>query len=214
MKESFWHNKWDKNEIGFHESEVNSLLIKHFKKLNLEKGNRVFIPLCGKTLDIHWLLKSGYKVVGAELSKLAVNQLFKSLGVEPNISIKGKLEHYQAKNIDIFIGNIFNISKEIMGSVDAVYDRAALVALPQETRNEYANHLVDITGKAPQLLICYEYEQNMMQGPPFSICNVGVKQHYAELYNLKFIESKSIIEGFKGKAKVAETAWLLQNTSP
>lgn len=211
MKESFWYDKWNKNDVGFHENEVNPLLIKHFKKLNLVKDSRIFLPLCGKTLDIYWLLTSGYKVVGAELSQFAVSQLFKELGIEPEISIKGELEHYQAKNIDIFVGNIFNISKEMIGSVDAVYDRAALVALPPKLRNQYANHLLKLTDKAPQLLICYEYEQKVMQGPPFSICNEGIKQHYAGHYNFNFIESKNIKGGLKGKVTASETVWLLQN---
>ncbi len=54
MQGNCWLQKWEKNEIGFHESEANPLLVEHFKELSLAKGSRIFLPLCGKTLDIAW----------------------------------------------------------------------------------------------------------------------------------------------------------------
>ena len=167
MDASFWHQRWGENDIAFHQSEANPLLVKYFKALSLAEGSRVFLPLCGKTLDIPWLLSSGYRVAGAELSKIAIEQLFTTLGVEPKISGVGEVDHYSAKNIDIFVGDIFRLSSKILGLVDAIYDRAALVALPEEMRNRYAAHLTRITHKAPQLLICYEYDPISMAGPPF-----------------------------------------------
>ncbi|MEB3192179.1 MAG: thiopurine S-methyltransferase [Snowella sp.] len=169
METSFWHQKWGKNDIAFHKNEVNPLLVKYFKQLSLANGSRVFLPLCGKTLDIAWLLANGYRIAGAELSKIAIAQLFRELGVKPQISQIGEIEHYSAQNIDIFVGDIFHLSSKILGVVDAVYDRAAVVALPAAMRNRYTAHLMEITYKAPQLLICYEYDQSLMAGPPFSI---------------------------------------------
>src|SRR6185295_6383505 len=103
MNANFWHERWGKNDIAFHEKEANPLLIKYFEKLSLEKGSRVFLPLCGKTRDISWLLSNGYRIAGAELSKLAIEQLFTDLGVSPKISRVGEIDHYNAKNIDIFV---------------------------------------------------------------------------------------------------------------
>lgn len=105
MDADFWHRKWANNEIGFHEAMVNALLVKHFPALALEENRRVFLPLCGKTLDIHWLLSNGYRVVGAELSKLAVDQLFAELGVEPTVSSCGLTERYSSLNLDILVGS-------------------------------------------------------------------------------------------------------------
>src|ERR1051326_7863500 len=119
MEPSFWHQRWDKNEIAFHESQANPVLVSHFNELSLAKGSRVFLPLCGKTLDISWLLSSGFRVVGAELSKLAIEQLFTRLGVQPEISRVGEIDHYRAENIDIFVGDIFNLSRKKIGSVNA-----------------------------------------------------------------------------------------------
>ena len=156
MDASFWHQKWADNNIAFHNSEVNPLLVKHFEALALEKGDRIFVPLCGKTLDIAWLLSKGYRVAGAELSKVAIEQLFAELGVEPDVTEQGEMTRYSATDIDIFVGTIFALSHERLGAVDAVYDRAALVALPGEMRDRYTTHLTEIINKAPQLLISYD----------------------------------------------------------
>jgi thiopurine S-methyltransferase len=135
MDIDFWHQKWEKNEIAFHESKPNPVLVTYFKELKLVEDSRVFLPLCGKTLDIAWLLSKGYRVAGAELSKLAIEHLFIGLGLEPKISKFGNVSRYSATNIDIFVGDIFDLSHEVLGRVDAIYDRAALIALPKERRN-------------------------------------------------------------------------------
>ncbi|MGZ8152756.1 MAG: thiopurine S-methyltransferase [Methylococcaceae bacterium] len=210
MEASFWRQKWEQGDIGFHESEANPLLIEHFEKLNPPKGSRVFLPLCGKTRDFAWLLACGYRVVGAELSELAINELFKELGLEPEISKEGELTRYSAKDIDILVGDIFDVSAEYLGPINAIYDRAALVALPAGVREQYTAHLMNISGVAPQLLITFEYNQLLIDGPPFSVNEDEVKQHYGAIYQLKSAESKNVAGGLKGKVAATETAWLLQ----
>ncbi len=211
MQASFWHQRWEENDIGFHESEANSLLRRYFENLNLAKGSRVFLPLCGKTQDLAWLLANGYRVVGAELSELAISQLFREIGIEPAVSRIGALIHYQATDIDIFVGDIFDLSTATLGPVDAVYDRAALVALPENMRNRYTTHLMKITDTAPQLLICYEYDQRQMDGPPFSITTEEVRRHYGDSYHVTLVESQRVPGDLKGQVAAMETAWLLQN---
>lgn len=211
MDSDFWHQKWEQNNIGFHQSTPNALLVNNFSKLSLEKGSRVFLPLCGKTLDVAWFISNGYRVAGAELSEKAIEQLFAELGVKPKISAAGKIKRYSEKHIDIFVGDIFDVSGEILGPVDAVYDRAALVALPENMRNRYAMHITKITKKAPQLLLCFEYDQSLVQGPPFSIKGEEVKKHYGHNYDLTLIESLNVVGGFKGKYTASENAWLLKS---
>ncbi len=210
MDTQFWIQKWEKNEIAFHGSETNPLLLKYFNELSLTKGSRVFLPLCGKTLDIAWLLSEGCRVAGAELSQLAITQLFAELGIKPSISQVGALKRYQGKNIDIFVGNLFDLSKEILGPVDAVYDRAALVALPEETRKQYTAHLRVIAKTAKQLLLTYEYDQSVREGPPFSISNEEVHQHYKDSYTIKLLESVAVAGGLKGEYPATEHVWLLE----
>ncbi len=210
MDANFWQEKWKRGDIAFHQSEANPFLADHFGKLNLAPGSRVLLPLCGKTRDAAWLLARGYRVVGAELSELAVGELFTELGVEPAIFRVGKLTRYRAKDIDMLMGDIFDVTAEILEPVDAIYDRAALVALPARVRELYTAHLVNITDAAPQLLISYEYDQLLIDGPPFSVNEKEVRRHYGATYQVKSVESKNVEGGLKGKVPSTETAWLLK----
>jgi len=209
MDPSFWHQKWEKNEIAFHESKANPLLVKHFNELSVAMGSRVFVPLCGKTRDISWLLSNGYRVAGAELSQIAIEQLFMELGLQPEISTGGEIEQWSAKNLDIFVGDMFALSRKGLGRVDAIYDRAALVAFPEDMRHRYTAHLTGMTGKAPQLLVCYDYDQSVMQGPPFSIRNEEVHRHYADTYEVTLMASTEVSGGLKGACPAKENVWLL-----
>ncbi len=210
MDANFWHQKWQRGEIAFHEQEANPFLTDHFEKLNLVPGSRVFLPLCGKTRDAAWLLAHGYRVVGAELSEIAVNDLFAELGVEPEISKVGKLVRYSAEDIDILVGDIFDVTAGHLGPINAIYDRAALVALPARMREKYTSHLMTITDAAPQLLICLAYNQLLLEGPPFSVNEDEVDQHYGAAYQVMSVESRNVAGGLKGKVASTETAWLLQ----
>lgn len=210
MDANFWHRKWETNETAFHELETNPLLVKYFEELSLPKGSRVFLPLCGKTLDIHWLLSRGYCVVGSELSEVAVDQLFSELGIELKITAINQISRYSSNNIDIFVGDIFSLSRNVLGQIDAIYDRAALVALPVPMREQYASHLIEIASRAPQLLITYVYDQGLLNGPPFSVSNEEVCQHYQQSYVPKLLASAEIKGGLKGKCAAAENVWLLK----
>ena len=209
MDPNFWHKRWEKNEIGFHQSAVNVLLSDHFSGLSLPQTSCVFVPLCGKTRDIAWLLSQGHRVVGVELSKLAVEELFVDLGVAPKISVQGELLRYSAPGVEIFVGNIFELSGDLLGRVDAIYDRAALVAFPAEMRGRYGAHVAAITQLAPQFLICFEYDQAVMNGPPFSIDRQKVHDVYGAHYQIEPITNRDVAGGLKGKCPAQETVWHL-----
>ena len=209
MDPNFWHKRWEKNEIGFHQSAVNVLLSDHFSGLSLPQTSRVFVPLCGKTRDIAWLLSQGHRVVGVELSKLAVEELFVDLGFAPKISVQGELLRYSAPGLEIFVGDIFELSGDLLGRVDAIYDRAALVAFPTEMRGRYGAHVAAITQLAPQFLICFEYDQAVMNGPPFSIDRQKVHDVYGAHYQIEPITNRDVAGGLKGKCPAQETVWHL-----
>lgn len=209
MEADFWHSKWERGEIGFHQSRVNPLLAAHFGKLNLPRGARVLLPLCGKTLDIAWLLDRAYRVVGVELSALAVDELFEQLALKPEITTRGDLTRYSAGDLELLVGDIFAVSAEHLGEVDAIYDRAALVALPAETRPRYAGHLGQVSASAPQLLITFEYDQRQMAGPPFSVDQDELARLYDSAYRLQPVGRREVENGLKGKVAATEIAWLL-----
>jgi len=209
MEASFWQNRWQTNQTGWHESAVNPLLITHFPSLNIPPGGRVLVPLCGKSLDLGWLLSHGYAVAGAELSELAVTQLFAELGMEARISKVGKHRLFCGEKIDIFVGDLFDLSREILGPVGAVYDRAALVALPKAMRERYTAHLKTITALAPQLVIGYEYDQTAVEGPPFSVTADELHRYYSDSYSLTPLARVEVPGGLKGKCPATEHIWRL-----
>jgi len=209
MEASFWHNLWEKNLTGWHLDSANPFLIEFFSRLELSSSSRVFIPLCGKTIDIKWILDKGYRVAGAELNENAIKELFISLSLKPIIKKIGKFKLYSAENIDIFVGDIFDLSKETLGDIDAIYDRAALVALPKEMRLQYVSLLKNIAKSKPKLLINYEYEQKLYGGPPFSIAKKEIEEHYGELYTIKLLKSFKIEDGPFKELMAYENIWLL-----
>ncbi|GAD00787.1 thiopurine S-methyltransferase [Agarivorans albus] len=209
MHEQFWHQKWEKDEIGFHEGEVNRFLYEYFNALKLAAGARVFVPLCGKTRDIAWLLDNGMRVVGVELSEHAIKQLFAELNLEPKVESLADGLHYTSANIDIFVANIFCLNSELLGEVDAIYDRGALVALPEDIRTRYAQTLPILTNNAPQLVVTYNYEQSQYSGPPFALAESEIERLYASIYALKKLASRQETEGFAKGIDVENAVWLL-----
>ena len=148
-------------------------------------------------------------MVGVELSEIAIEQLFEDLDTTPVISEQAGFRRYSADFIDIFVGDVFGITGDLLGTVHAIYDRAALVALPEEMRQRYARHLIHVTKKAPQLLLSFDYDQTVMPGPPFSVSEDEINRHYASTYTVQLLERTSIEGGLKGKCPATESAWLL-----
>ncbi|GGG97913.1 thiopurine S-methyltransferase [Silvibacterium dinghuense] len=210
MQEAFWQDRWKNNQIGFHTPQANPLLVRHFGQLQMPAPARVFIPLCGKSLDMHWLLSQGHRVAGAELSPIAVAQFFEELGREPRVTAMGSLQRYDAEGVSIFQGSIFDLTPEMLGPVDMVYDRAALVAFPEEMRDRYVPHLLRLTDSAPQLLICFEYDQVCDDGPPFSVDETEVRRLYPAAAEQRLLERQEVAGGLKGKCPAMEAVWRLR----
>lgn len=210
MEHDFWHQKWEKCEIGFHQAEANSMLVRHLSRLDLPPDAQVFLPLCGKTLDIGWLLGQGYRVIGSELSAIAIRQLFEDLRMVPDVSQVGPFSRYDAEGIAVFVGDFFNLTREMIGPVDAVYDRAALVALPEDMRGAYAAHMAEITDCAMQFLLSFEYDQSRLNPPPFSVGGDELRHLYGARYVLSEIDRGDVKGGLKGVCPAEEVAWFLR----
>ncbi|MAZ89618.1 MAG: thiopurine S-methyltransferase [Cellvibrionaceae bacterium] len=210
MKADFWRQRWQLGEIDFHESQANPALVDNIDQLKLAPNARLFLPLCGKTLDIAWLLGRGYQVVGIELSVLAIEELFVELGLTPTITSHGWLTHYHADKIDIWVGDVFELTREQLGNVNAVYDRGALVALPLDMRKRYAAHIIDITKAAAQLLVTYQYDQALYAGPPFSLSQQELTQHYAASYQRTRLQQSNVSDGLKGRVDAVMEVWRLE----
>lgn len=169
MTPDFWIERWQKGEIGFHQEAGNDLLQKHWPSLGVTSDCKVFVPLCGKSRDMAWLAGQGHRVVGVELSPLAVDDFFREQGIEAGTRVVGKFMVRSAGPITIWCGDIFDLPAEAVRDVGAVYDRAALVAFPSSLQTRYAEKLVEILpSAAPILLISLSYPDGQITGPPFS----------------------------------------------
>ncbi len=212
MDQDFWLARWQNNQIGFHEGVPNALLVSQLATLGLPAAARIFVPLCGKSQDMHWLRAQGFRVVGVELSRLAVEQFFAERGLTPVVSPAGRLERFEADGVTLFVGDIFDLDRDTLSAVDAIYDRAALVALPAPLRQRYAAHLIELTDSAPQLLVTFEYDQTCRPGPPFSVMEAEVREYYGAAYRLKRAEIREVQGGFKGVVAAQESVWLMRQS--
>lgn len=195
MQKEFWQQKWESNQIGFNQDSPNALLIQYIGSLSLKSGDRVFVPLCGKSIDMLWLLSQGFEVVGVELSSIACDAFFSENNIRVNAIRTGNFVVYRSKGITIFCGDFFNLTKEILGKVDAVFDRAALIALPPDLQQRYVNFIISLLEpNTPVLLIAGTYNQNEMSGPPFSIDEYRVKELYGEHFSIKLLCNRTAEE--------------------
>jgi thiopurine S-methyltransferase len=215
MKKEFWHERWEKSEIGFHQDEINPHLRQHFLNLHHARDGKVFVPLCGKSLDMMWLRQQGCNVIGVELSSIAAEDFFNENGLQASQSNIGKFEHYQAGGVQILCGDFFDLRQQDLANVSAVYDRASLVALPPDMRKRYAQHLVNILQPAIQiLLITFDYPQIEMQGPPFAVSIKEVESLYSKYADIRTLAQEDVLAQnprFKqrGLSRIEENVLLL-----
>lgn len=195
MEADFWIERWEKGEIGFHRSDVHDFLPKYWQSLDLEKGGTVFVPLCGKSRDMLWLAEQGHRVLGVELSPLAVDAFFRGLGLDAEVRPAGALAVWSAGPYTIWCGDIFALPSEVMNDVAAVYDRAALVAFPASLQARYAELLGrQIPPAAPLFITSLTYSKEEMTGPPFSTPRAQVEALFGADYEIGVAEVRDGLE--------------------
>ena len=170
MHADFWHERWQRNQIGFHQDGVNPYLPTYWPALDAGQGARVFVPLCGKTVDMRWLRSQGHTVLGVEISPLAVQAFFAEHDLPATVREVGRFRVYEADGICIYCGDFFDLTPGDLAGVRAVFDRASLVAFPPDMRSRYAAHMQALLAPGSRvLLVAFDYPQHEMQGPPFSV---------------------------------------------
>jgi thiopurine S-methyltransferase len=191
MQPEFWHNKWAANQIGFHLPEVNPYLQRHWAA---PATARVLVPLCGKSLDLSWLAGRGHQVFGVELSEKAVEDFFNEHQVQPQISAKGAFKVYRGDAIELWCGDFFALTADDVADCAALYDRAALIALPAPMRERYAAHLQQILAQGVQgLLITLDYDQAQMPGPPFAVADEEVQRLLGDVWQMQVLEEQDVL---------------------
>ncbi len=196
MDEEFWHRRWARNEIGFHLSEVNPYLRQFWSELPVSAGARVLVPLCGKSLDMVWLVEQGFSVLGVELSQRAVEDFFAEQDLVADVSSEGAFRVYRAGALEIRCGDFFSLSRDDVSGCQALYDRAALIALPAAMRARYVDHLARIVSSGCHgLLVTLDYEQDQMPGPPFAVSDREVQDALGPDWRVKLLVEEDVLEG-------------------
>jgi thiopurine S-methyltransferase len=194
MHAEFWQARWSRSEIGFHLAEVNPYLQQYWPTLGLTDGARVLVPLCGKSLDLAWLAGQGYQVVGVELAQRAVEDFFAEHKLQPVVSEVGAFRLYRAGAVEIYCGDFFALTAQHLAGCTALYDRAALIALPPEMRARYVSHLTQVLPSGSQgLLVTLDYEQAQMDGPPFAVADDEVQRLFAPGWQLQELASADVL---------------------
>jgi thiopurine S-methyltransferase len=194
LQPEFWHDRWRKGQIGFHQATVDTRLQQYWPDLGLATGSRVFVPLCGKSLDLLWLRERGHFVSGIDLSAVALESLCMENGIPARRRTLGDLEVYETAKLQLYCGDFFALTAKLLGSVAAVYDRAALIAWTREQRAAYVAHMTELTNPGTQtLLITMEYAQAQMTGPPFSVSADDVERLYGQNHSIRELGRHDIL---------------------
>ncbi len=195
MQESFWLQRWHANQIGFHARQVNGQLQRHWVTVAGASDATVLVPLCGKSLDVAWLAAQGHRVVGVELAEVAVAAFFAEQGVEPVITQEGAFKVYRHGRVELFCGDFFAFEARHMPGCALFYDRAALIALPAEMRERYVRHLRQILlPESHGLLVTLDYDQALMEGPPFSVTDAEVRNWNGAIWESELLEGQDALE--------------------
>ncbi|KRF01867.1 thiopurine S-methyltransferase [Frateuria sp. Soil773] len=194
MDSEFWLQRWREGRTGFHQDRPTPLLLEHWPRLEAAPGSRVFVPLAGKSLDLAWLAAQGHRVLGVELSPLAVAQFFAEHGLTPQVHDSRYGRHYRAGAIELICGDAFALDAEVLADCMAVYDRAALIALPPPLRRRYGRELyARLPAGCRGLVITLEYPQHEKHGPPFCVPETEVAELYGRDWDVAVLERRDIL---------------------
>ena len=210
---NLWESRWQEDRIGFHLKEVNPYLMRFSDQLLHQNPDRVFVPLCGKTLDLCWLTSKTKKVIGVELVNKAVQDFFAENNIDYLLQQDVTFQKFSSKSIDIYLGNFFDLNPEQTSSFKAIYDRASIVAIEKPERSEYVDHLISFLNPAGRiLLVTLEYNQNQMEGPPYSVPAQEIESLFTPFGSLKLLETCDILDNRfrnKGLTSLLEHVFLI-----
>ncbi len=195
MDPAFWKSRWESQQIAFHQPVPNEYLTRHVGQLTGSLEARVLVPLCGKSLDLTYLAGLGHHVVGVEVVEQAVFAFFADQRLAPRREVLGKVERFSVGGVEIFRADVFDMTRETLGPVEAVFDRAALIALPGSLRARYAPHVVSLLSPGARiLLVALTYDEARMKGPPFCVPEAEVRQLYSQTCDIELLEESEGID--------------------
>lgn len=215
MDPDFWQTRWRSNQIGFHQLEIHPDLRRFYPRLAPRGGGRIFVPMCGKSLDLLWLHGQGLAVLGVELVPQAVDAFFQENALAAQHRLEAVFRRSQWESLEILCGDYFLLGKEELRGVTMVYDRGALEAMPPAMRQGYARHLGQLVEAGTRfLVVAHEYDQEEMAGPPFSIPHSELAALYAASFTIEPLSRRDTLADTptlrqRGLTWLRENAYLL-----
>ncbi|HRD64863.1 MAG TPA: thiopurine S-methyltransferase [Candidatus Competibacter sp.] len=210
MEPGFWHERWERAEIGFHQQEINLHLQRFWNRLELLPGQRVFVPLCGKSRDLLWLAGEGHPVTGVEISPVAVEAFFRENGLQPHRRREEAFDVWEQDEIRVLLGDFFDLEPRHLADVAGVYDRASLIALPPAMRGRYARKLETILPDGiGTLLVTLEYDQALLAGPPFAVGEAEVQELYGPTREVELLYTRDALSE-ESRWRERGLTWLLE----
>ncbi len=190
-----WLKFWENNETNWHGDKITQELVEYFELFELEPRDKVFVPLCGKSLDMLYIMSQGFSVVGVEISEIGVRQFFSENNLAYKITKVDDFDLYSTENLEIYCGDFFALTSKHLNNVKSVFDRKSLIALEPEVRQKYVKHLNDIISLGARiLLITLQYPQYQMSGPPFSVDKSEVESLFSMAFESQELRSFNDIE--------------------
>ena len=219
MQPDFWHARWRRGQIGFHQDTVNQNLIDHADTLLGDGPKRVLVPLCGKSMDLHWIAARGHEVVGTELSSLAAKQLFESSGRVPTITDEDGFQRWQHESLTVLVGDMLKRTEAQLGRFDRIWDRAALIALPPTMRATYVAKLLSVLKEDGAILLNILRNDLERSGPPHSVTDQEVTKLYGDVATLTRLSTRDVLDEepkwrASGATEFVVTNWWIQRTLP
>ncbi|WP_417513084.1 thiopurine S-methyltransferase [Marinobacter sp.] len=192
MDHEFWHERWSKKEIGFHEGSVNQFLYDHWPELSGAGTEGVFVPLCGKAHDMWWLHDRGHSIIGVELSEIACKDFFEEAGEKAQVHPGKPFITFRHENLELWCGDFFQMTPDDLKHTRLVYDRAALIALPQSMRKQYVEHLTAIIPDGTRILLITLDYKTRITPPPFNVSDDEVRELYSADYDIEHILTNTL----------------------
>lgn len=215
MADADWHARWREQRIGFHRPDIHPMLEQHWPTKGVALDASVFVPLAGKSLDMHWLADQGHRVVGIELSTVAVAAFFEEAGLAPTRGAFEGIDYLEHGDVRLYMGDAFALTPAHLAGATACYDRAALVALDPPTRERYAALLGQLMPAGSEtLLVTVEYDPSAMNGPPYAVLADEVARLFDADFDLETLERADVLDDepkfrARGLSALHERAWRL-----
>jgi len=193
MDPRYWLERWQSGNTPFHQPQVNADLQRYWPSLHLPPSASVFVPLCGKSIDMVWLRARGHGVIGVELSGQAIDEFYGAEGLRAERRVDGPLECAEAPGYELYIGDLFELEARHLAAARGVYDRGALIALPAQMRVRYARHLIQVLpARCSILLLTLDYPQQQMAGPPFAVGADEVDALYGREFRITELATREV----------------------